>query len=188
MQTKSLVFIALFVAIIAITGIIPAIPIPFIAVPITLQSLGVMLTGSLLGAKKGFVATLVFVLLVAAGAPFLPGGTGGLAAIVGPAGGYIISWPFGALVIGLFSDRIRNGMWVYPKLIIGHLLGGIIVIYTGGILYYSFVTKTPLGATAIGNLAFIPGDTVKMIISIIITVRLKHRITAFTGNKQRIAS
>lgn len=187
MRTKSLVFMALFIALIAITGLIPAIPIPIIGVPITLQTLGVMLTGSLLGAKRGFVATLVFVFIAAAGAPFLAGGTGGLAIILGPAGGYIMSWPIGALVIGLFSDRIRNGKLVYSKLIVGHIIGGILVIYAGGILYYSFITHSPLLATAIGNLAFLPGDSIKIVLSIIITLRLKHRITSFSNTKKRAA-
>lgn len=187
MRTTSLVFMALFIAIIAVTGIIPAIPIPFIAVPITLQTLGVMLTGSLLGAKRGFVATFVFVLIVAAGGPFLAGGTGGMAALLGPTGGYVMSWPIGALVIGLFSDQIRSGEKGYIKLIAGHIIGGILVIYAGGILYYCFITGTPVVAVALGNLAFLPGDSVKIILSIVITLRLKDRMTALSKPKRRAA-
>ncbi len=187
MQTKTLVFMALFIAIIAVTGIIPAIPIPVIAVPITLQTLGIMLTGSLLGAKKGFVATLAFVLIVAAGAPFLAGGTGGLGVLLGPTGGYVMSWPIGALVIGLFTDRIRAGEKGYLKLIIGHILGGIVVIYAGGILFYSYVTHTPILADALGNIAFLPGDSIKIILSIVITLRLKDQVAAFSKSKQRAA-
>ena len=108
MRTNTLVFMALFIAIIAITGLIPAIPIPFIAVPITLQTLGIMLTGSLLGAKKGFIATLAFVLIVAAGAPFLAGGTGGLAVIFGPAGGYIMCWPLGLSLLDYFLTKSKT--------------------------------------------------------------------------------
>ncbi|TCP31528.1 biotin transport system substrate-specific component [Scopulibacillus darangshiensis] len=173
-RTKTLVFISLFVAMIAVMGLIPPIPLPFIGVPITLQTLGVMLAGGLLGAKKGFTSTLVFVLIVAAGGPFLAGGRGGFGTILGPSGGYILAWPIGALVIGLLTERLNASSRFYiSKLVVSYILGGIIIVYAGGIFYYSWVAHSPLGITALGNLAFLPGDFVKVAISVALTVKLK---------------
>lgn len=177
MRTKTLVFLALFVAIIAIMGLIPPIPLPFIGVPITLQTLGVMLAGGLLGAKKGFISTLVFILIVAVGGPFLSGGRGGLGIILGPTGGYVMAWPIGAFIIGLLTDRVKQNRFYISKLVISYIIGGIGVIYAGGIFYYAWLTHTPVGVAALGNLAFLPGDLVKVVISVGLTAKLKPHVT-----------
>ena len=79
MKTKDLAYIALFAAITAVLGLLPAIPVPAVPVPITAQTLGVMLAGAVLGARRGFLALLLFLVLVAVGLPVLAGGRGGLA-------------------------------------------------------------------------------------------------------------
>ncbi|MFC7392723.1 biotin transporter BioY [Scopulibacillus cellulosilyticus] len=172
MRTLSLVQTALFVAMIAVMGLLPPIPIPLISVPVTLQTLGVMLAGSLLGTKKGFISVLVFVLIVAAGGPFLSGGRGGLETVIGPSGGYIICWPIAALIIGYLVERFNKKLKI-GKLIVFNIIGGILIIYAGGILYYSWMTHTPVRIVALGNLAFLPGDMIKVIITSVLTVKLK---------------
>ena len=79
MNTRDLVLIALFAAIVVVLGLIPPITLGFIPVPITAQSMGVMLAGCILGAKRGALAFLLFLLLVIIGLPVLSGGRGGLA-------------------------------------------------------------------------------------------------------------
>ena len=79
MTTRDIVLVALFAAIIVVLGMLPPITLGFIPVPITAQSLGVMLAGCILGAKRGAGACLLVVLLVAIGLPVLSGGRGGLA-------------------------------------------------------------------------------------------------------------
>ncbi|MEL6321465.1 MAG: biotin transporter BioY, partial [Cyanobacteria bacterium J06626_14] len=74
MTTRDLVYIAVFAALVAALGLIPPIPLPFIPVPITAQSLGVMLAGAILGARRGACALLLFLVLVAIGFPLLSGG------------------------------------------------------------------------------------------------------------------
>lgn len=78
--------IAIFTALMAVLGFMPPLFLSFTPVPITLQTLGVMLAGSILKPKPAFLSQLVFLLLVAFGAPLLPGGRGGF---------------------GVFSDRAR---------------------------------------------------------------------------------
>lgn len=71
MNTRDLVLIALFAAIVVVLGFIPPITLGFIPVPITAQSMGVMLAGCILGARRGALAFLLFLLLVAIGLPVL---------------------------------------------------------------------------------------------------------------------
>ena len=85
MKTKDLAYIALFAAITAVLGLVPAVQVG--PVPITAQTLGVMLAGSILGARRGFLSQLLFLVLVAIGLPVLPGGGGGLAVFAGATAG-----------------------------------------------------------------------------------------------------
>ncbi|MCX8520634.1 MAG: biotin transporter BioY, partial [Rhodoferax sp.] len=71
-SSHSLALIALFAALLAVFGLIPKIDLP-LGVPITLQTMGVMLAGCLLGPKRALQAVLLFLLAVAVGLPLLPG-------------------------------------------------------------------------------------------------------------------
>lgn len=77
--------IAIFTALMAVLGFMPPLFLSFTPVPITLQTLGVMLAGSILRPKSAFLSQLVFLLLVAFGAPLLPGGRGGFGVFSGRA-------------------------------------------------------------------------------------------------------
>jgi biotin transport system substrate-specific component len=92
-----LAHVAIFTGIIAVLGLVPALPIPGMPVPITLQTLGVMLAGAVLGARKGGASVLLFLALVAIGLPLLAGGRGGLGVFAGPSVGFLIGWPIAAL-------------------------------------------------------------------------------------------
>ena len=95
--------IAVFAALIAALGLPGALYLGGTAVPITFQTLGVMLAGAILGARKGFLSVLLFLVLVAAGLPLLSGGRGGLGVFVGPSVGYLAGWLLGVVVIGWFT-------------------------------------------------------------------------------------
>ncbi|EKP94299.1 biotin transporter BioY [Thermaerobacter subterraneus] len=77
------------------------IPLPFTPVPITGQTLGVMLSGLLLGPRWGFAAQLAYLLLGVAGVPVFAGGAAGLAVVLGPTGGFLLSYPLAAGLTGL---------------------------------------------------------------------------------------
>ncbi|HMB09775.1 biotin transporter BioY [Saliniramus sp.] len=160
MQTLDLARIALFAAIIAALGLVPAIPIPFLPVPITAQTLGVMLAGAVLGSWRGMLAVLVFLALGAVGMPVFPGGRGGLSVFMGPTAGFVFSWPVGAFVIGWLMERFgREGSFISAFL--ASIVGGIVVIYAGGIAWLAIVYETPFWAATTGSLAFVPGDLIK---------------------------
>src|SRR5574343_2012459 len=96
-RNHSTALIALFAALMAVLGLIPKIDLP-LGVPITLQTLGVMLAGCMLGPKRALQALLLFLAAVAIGLPLLSGGRGGIGVFFAPASGYLIGWPVGAFV------------------------------------------------------------------------------------------
>ncbi|MDK1384592.1 biotin transporter BioY [Sinorhizobium sp. 8-89] len=169
MNTRDLVLIALFAAIVVVLGLIPPITLGFIPVPITAQSMGVMLAGCIIGAKRGALAFLLFVLLVAIGLPVLSGGRGGLAVLAGPSGGFILGWAVAALVTGLLAERfVHEGQREIRQFVgffLASVVGGIVVLYAIGVPWLSAVSGTPLLTAATGSLVFIPGDLLKAAIA-----------------------
>ncbi|MEO9338481.1 biotin transporter BioY [Mesorhizobium sp. SB112] len=169
MTTRDLALSALFAAIIIVLGLVPPIPLGIIPVPITLQSMGVMLAGCIIGAKRGALAYAIFVLLVATGLPVLSGGRGGLAIIMGPTGGYILGWIVAAFATGYVAERlVRENQSEWRQLggfVVASIVGGIIVLYAIGTPWVTATAGTPLSAVAYGSLAFIPGDLLKAAIT-----------------------
>ena len=98
-NVRDFCYISAFTAIIAVMAQI-SIPLPA-GVPLTLQTLAVPLAGIVLGAKRGCVSTLLYVLLAAVGVPVLANMTGGIGYVFGITGGFIISFPVMALLSGL---------------------------------------------------------------------------------------
>jgi biotin transport system substrate-specific component len=171
-RTKDLAYIALFAAITAVLGLVPALQVG--PVPITAQTLGVMLAGSVLGARRGFLSQLLFLALVAVGLPVLPGGGGGLAVFAGPTAGYLISWPIAAFVIGLLTERVwdrYNVAWG----VLANVLGGIVVVYAIGVPVLKAVAGLPwTDALWFGAAVFIPGDLVKAVIAAVIAAQVRR--------------
>ncbi|SJN31037.1 Substrate-specific component BioY of biotin ECF transporter [Micrococcus lylae] len=168
--------IAVMTALIAVLGVMPGIPVPGIAVPITLQTLGVMLAGLVLGPWAGAASVLLLHALVAMGLPLLAGGKGGLGVFAGPTVGYLIGWVFGAFVVGLVFRALRGRTDRTGRLAlaaaVASVLGGIVVIYAFGIPGVSLITGVPLDAAALGNVAFLPGDALKAALATLLVVGL----------------
>lgn len=172
MKMKELVYAALFAALIAVLGLIPPIPLGFIPVPITAQTLGVMLAGCFLGKRTGALSLVLFIILVLIGLPVLTGGRGGLGVLVGPSAGYIFSWPIAAYLIGWASEKIWLQVRTW-KLIVIHLIFGVILINLIGAPIMALITDTSIWAGIIGSSAYLPGDITKAIIAAIIAMQIK---------------
>ncbi|QQK76201.1 biotin transporter BioY [Salicibibacter cibarius] len=170
MNTKDITMMAMFAAIIGILGLFPPLILPFSPVPITAQTLGVMLAGSILGAKRGGGSALLVVALIAVGAPLLSGGRGGLGILLAPGGGYILAWPIAAFVIGFIINHAKNVTVI--NTVMANLAGGVIVIHLSGILYFSWIAGLPLTAAALSSLTFLPGDLAKAIIAAILSAKI----------------
>lgn len=164
MSTKDIVYIALFAALMAVLGVFPPLLIPAIGVPITAQSMGPMLAGGLLGARRGGLSMLLFVVLVAVGLPLLSGGRGGIGVFAGPTAGFIFGWIVAAIVIGWLTERFWERLGFVTAFLIT-LFGGVAVLYAIGIPWVTAVSGVPLAKVAAGSLAFIPGDLIKAAIA-----------------------
>ncbi|UOR10863.1 biotin transporter BioY [Halobacillus amylolyticus] len=184
MKLRTMVYASLFAAIIGALGLLPPIVTPFTPVPITAQTLGVMLAGSILGAKRGGLSLLVFVLLVTFGAPLLSGGRGGLGVLFGPSGGYILAWPFAAVTIGFliecFWKKLNIGLYIAINVI-----GGVLLVYAFGVTYLSMITETPWTKAAWAALVFIPGDLVKVVVASLLARQINRVYPLIEMEKSR---
>src|SRR5699024_5615536 len=146
-----------------------------IPVPITAQTLGVMLAGGLLGARRGGLSLLIFILLVAVGAPLLAGGRGGLGLLFGPGGGYILAWPLAAFIIGYLTEKTSNRL-TFWKLVFFNVIGGVFLVYLFGVTYLSILSKLPWGPTFVSSFVFIQGDMLKVFMSVYIILNLLNGV------------
>ncbi|MGV8936572.1 MAG: biotin transporter BioY [Allorhizobium sp.] len=165
MQTRDLVLVSLFAAIIVALGLVPPIMLGIIPVPITAQSLGVMLAGVILGARRGASAAALVVLLVTIGLPVLSGGRGGLAVFAAPTVGFLIGWIPAAFVTGLIAERFAGfGQKAVAQtfgFLAAAIIGGVGILYLFGIGYLAFGAGIGLEKAFLGSMIFIPGDLLK---------------------------
>jgi len=173
-QLRGTAFSALFAALVVVFGFI-SIPLGFTPVPITLQTLAVMLAGSLLGPRYGFFSMFLVVALTAIGFPMLHG-QGGLGVLLGPTGGYVWMWPVSALLIGWFSQKIRGaGPAAYAAFFAANALFGALLVYVSGVPWLAKVAGLTLGkAIAAGCLPYIPGDLIKAAAAALIAVPIRR--------------
>lgn len=162
--TRGLIFSALFAGVMIALSFLK-LYLPFSAVPITLQTLAVMLAGAILGARYGTLAVLIVIGLAAAGFPVM-GGSGGMAVLVGPTAGYIFSWPLAAFLIGLCSQRTRQNKYTFPKLLLANIVFGALLVYPGGVWWLAHSTGMDSLSKALtaGMWPFIPGDLIKAVL------------------------
>lgn len=163
---RSLTHIALFAALIAVLGLVPKIDLAS-GVPITAQSLGVMLCGTVLGARRGALAVGLFLLVTLAGLPLLAGGRGGLGVLASPTVGYIIGFPVAAFVIGLVTERWRAPVGLAAA--VGAVLGGIFVLNAMGIFGMSVMLGKTLPEATLLAAPFFIGDSIKAVLAGLVT-------------------
>lgn len=172
--------IAIFVGLIAALGLLPAVYI-LPTVPVTAQTLGVMLAGAVLGGYRGTLAVMIFELLTLTGLPLLAGGRGGVAAFVGPTAGYLIGWLIGAYLIGFVIEKLPKVNLAISSLL-AFILGGILAVYVPGILWFAYSQGAPLLAVAQGNLVFLVGDSVKVVLAVLVLLGIKAANPKFLEN------
>jgi biotin transport system substrate-specific component len=176
MKTRDMALIALFAALIAICAWI-SIPAP---VPFTLQTMAVFLAVGLLGGKRGSIAVAVYIMLGAVGLPVFSGFNGGIGALLGPTGGYIIGFLACALVMWGFLRIFGSGTWF----MIAAMVLGLLVCYALGTVWFMVVyTRTKGAITLTGVLSscvfpFIIPDLAKGALALALTGRLKKLVPA----------
>ena len=173
-SARDLALIASFAALVAVLGLPGSLNLFGNAVPITVQTLGVMLAGSVLGWRRAGAALLVFLVLVAAGLPLLAGGRRGLGVFAGPSAGYLLAWPLGAAVTGWLVERRLPAYPVWWGLT-ANVVGGIAVVYAVGIPVQAAVLGTSsVVSTAVAAGVFLPGDALKAVVATVVAAGV-HR-------------
>ncbi len=167
---RSITLIAIFAALIAALGLMPTLMLAT-GVPITAQTLGVMLCGTVLGARRGGLAVLLFVAMVALGLPLLAGGRGGLGVFASPTVGFIVGFPIAAFTTGFVMEQLRSQN-VGLAAGISAAIGGIVVLYAFGITGFMFVLNKGLWESLLILGVYIPGDLIKVVLTGFITAGL----------------
>ncbi|KIN62416.1 BioY protein [Sulfitobacter noctilucicola] len=167
---RDITLIAVFAALIAALGLMPTLMLAS-GVPITAQSLGVMLCGTVLGAKRGGLAVLLFVALVALGLPLLAGGRGGLGVFASPTVGFVVGFPIAAFATGFVMEQLTR-MSVGVAASIAAAIGGVLVLYAFGMFGFMMVLSKGFGETFAILGWYLPGDAIKVVLAGVITAGL----------------
>lgn len=174
MRTKDMVLISLFAGLMA-TGSYFAIP--FGPIPITLQSLVCLLSGVILGARRGAFSQLIYVLIGVIGLPVFAGGASGIGYLFGPTGGFLLGFIACAYFVGLVAGDFQN---CTIKRTAMALCTGVVILYVFGLSGLMLVTHINISsAIIVGILPFIPGEVLKVTAALLIaqllnTVLSKH--------------
>lgn len=164
---RDLALVAIFAGIVAALGVVPAFQPPGVSVPITTQSMGVMLAGGILGARRGSSALLVFLALVAVGLPVLAGGRGGLGVFFGPSTGFLVGFPLTAFAVGAITER-GGPAYRLPWGIVANLVGGVLLLYAAGIAGLVATSHISVAAAAVSVWIFVPGDLAKAVLAAVV--------------------
>ena len=173
-STRDLVYAAVFTALMAVCAWI-SIP---TTVPFTLQTLGVFLSVGLLGGRRGSLAVFVYLLLGAVGAPVFSGFNGGVGALVGTTGGYILGFLLCALTMWTVEDALGKSL---PILGLSMVLG-LIVCYCFGTAWFLILYTQTTGPVSLGTvlgwcvIPFIGPDLIKVALALVLSARLRRHV------------
>lgn len=168
MKIQEITKMAICIAIICVASYI-AFPLPFTPIGITGQTIAINLIGLILTPKQSFIVVLGYLLLGSFGLPVFAGGSSGIGALIGPAGGFLFGFLAVAPLISYFKGKeIKFSRYLFVTISIG-----MIVLYIFGAVYMSIVQKISIvSAITLAVLPFIVGDFIKCIIASYIGVRL----------------
>ncbi len=138
-----------------------SIPLPFSPVPITGQSLVVLLSAVILGSKRGLLSVIAYIFLGVIGMPAFAGGASGFARILGPTGGYIVGFAVSAYIVGWLAEKgwDKSLAGAFFAMLIGNA-----VIYAVGLPRLAFFVGVER-VFAMGLFPFIPGDVLKLLLA-----------------------
>lgn len=168
--------IAVFAALVAGAALVPGLALNGFGVPITFQTLAVMLTGLVLGPGRGFAAVGLYVLLGLAGLPIFSQGRSGLGVLAGPSAGYILAFPLAAALVGWLATVVirrtakARALWLF----LAATATSVLVVHSLGVAGIALNSKATLEQAFLSDLVFYPGDVVKNVLAAGIAVAL-HR-------------
>ena len=172
-SVRDICYAGLFAAVIAVMAQI-SIPMP-LGVPMTMQTFAITLAAVVLGSKLSAIATLVYLLLGAVGVPVLANFSGGIDKFVGPTGGFLISFPIMAYIIGLglgveHRDAFKGA---FPVAVV---VGTVVNYIVGVILFVIVAHSTVSVAVSACVLPFIPTAIIKAVLACVLGLNIRKRI------------
>ena len=174
LHIRDLCMIGLFTAVIVIMAQI-VIPMPF-GVPFTMQTFAITLAGIVLGSKNGAIASIIYVMLGAVGLPVFAHFTGGWQSLAGPTGGFILSFPLMAYIVGLGME-LRSKWKGFSIIML--ILGTCLNLFCGALMF-SAITNIPLivGITTC-IVPFILAAIIKAFLAYVLGFNIRKRLQAF---------
>lgn len=170
LSTRNMILTGMFAAVLAVMSQL-SLPMPS-GVPMTIQVFAVALCGVVLGWKLGSVAMIIYILIGAFGAPVFANFGGGLGVIFGKTGGFILGYPFMAILCGL-SEKVKS-LWQKAFLCII----GLFLCHLSGTLQYMFLTGMSFPAAALlMSLPYLLKDAVLVIAAVVVGKTLKNTKT-----------
>lgn len=170
-QIAIVVSASLFVALCARVTL----PLPFTPVPLTLQNLGVLLVGMLLGSRRGAAALALYLAEGAIGLPvFNPAGPGGIAQMLGATGGYLIAYPLVAFVAGWIVER---GEKTFTRAAIAGIVAEL-VLFSGGLSWLAVLTHSFSLAVRYGFYWFVFAEVIKVLLAAGVSTQLRRGFRA----------
>ncbi|NAZ84096.1 biotin transporter BioY [Kineococcus sp. R8] len=182
-RSTDLALVAVFGALVGALALAGAVPVGGPGVPITLTTFGVMLCGAVLGPWRGALAASVYLVLGLAGLPVFAGGASGPGVLAGPSAGFLLAYPLAALVTGLVARAAvrRAGRTLVPGLALACALGGVVVVYAGGVPGMALNGGLSLRAAAVFCVRFLPGDLVKLVLAVLVAVPVHRAFPRLLG-------
>jgi len=144
---------------------------PLTPVPLTVQNLGVLLVGLLLGSRRGFAALALYLAEGAVGLPVFSPGPGGLLQLFGVTGGFLLAYPFVAFLAGYIFERGRKS---FARAAVAGLLAEIL-LFAGGLTGLYVMTHSLAKAAYLGLYWFIAAEIVKVMFAAVIATRIRRK-------------
>ena len=167
-KTRKLTKMALCVALLAISAYI-SFPLPFTPAMVTAATIIVNMTAFILKPNDAFLVILAWLLIGAAGMPVFPGGSAGLGRLIGPTGGFYVSFVIAAWLM----SKLLNGSNSFKKMVFLGIAVGMPVIYVGGCISMYLVAHMDVWATLVAAVfPFIFGDVVKVVAGAFLATRI----------------
>ncbi len=139
-----------------------SIHLPISPVPITGQTFAVLLSGAVLGWRRGFLSQVVYLAEGAAGMPVFADGAGSALHLIGPTGGYLLCFPLAAALVGWM---VEQGMARSAWRLAGALVSADVLILCAGSLWLRLLFHLPLSqAWLLGFYPFAIADLAKIIL------------------------
>lgn len=164
--------VAGFALLTAIAALI-RIPLPFTPVPITMQTFVVLLSGVILGGRKGSMSQIIYVTAGVAGLPIFAGMTSGIALLAGSTGGFLAGFIVAPKVVGLVLGESKER----GRLILALIAGTTTIFLLGNAWLLVLMNGDVAKTLSLGLIPFLPGAVIKagLVIAVVEAMRLRKK-------------